>query len=174
MGAPITFEQKKTAVLIMDYQIRIFNFFPKEIQDGLTTRANKVLAAARQKGMPVIYIEVVRGERTPEHAIMAQVMPQSGDVVLTKHRVGPFSTTDLNERLKKLGIETLVLMGVASSGCVLSAVRWGADIDYKLIVLSDCCADRDDEVQRVLMEKIFPGQATVTTSKEFIEVAANK
>jgi nicotinamidase-related amidase len=105
---------------------------------------------------------------------MAQVMPQSGDVVLTKHRVGPFSTTDLNERLKKLGIETLVLMGVASSGCVLSAVRWAADIDYKLIVLSDCCADRDDEVQRVLMEKIFPGQATVTTSKEFIEAAANK
>jgi len=98
MGAPITFEQKKTAVLIMDYQIRIFNFFPKEIQDGLTARANKVLAAARQKGMPVIYIEVVRGERTPEHAIMAQVMPQSGDVVLTKHRVGPFSTTDLNYR----------------------------------------------------------------------------
>ena len=94
--------------------------------------------------------------------------------MLTKHRMGPFSTTDLNERLKKLGIETLVLMGVASSGCVLSTVRWAADIDYKLIVLSDCCADRDDEVQRVLMEKIFPGQATVTAAKEFIEAAANK
>jgi nicotinamidase-related amidase len=88
--------------------------------------------------------------------------------------MGPFSTTDLNERLKKLGIETMVLMGVASSGCVLSTVRWAADIDYKLIVLSDCCADRDDEVQRVLMEKIFPGQATVTAAKEFIEAAANK
>jgi nicotinamidase-related amidase len=86
--------------------------------------------------------------------------------------VGPFSTTDLNERLKKQGIDTLVLMGVASSGCVLSAVRWAVDIDYKLIVLSDCCADRDDEVQRVLMEKIFPSQATVTTSREFVEAAA--
>ena len=170
--AGITFEPKKTAVLIMDYQIRIFNFFPQEIQDGLTARANKVLA--RRKGIPVIYIEVVRGDRTPEHAILAQVTPQAGDVVLTKHRMGPFSTTDLNERLKKLGIETLVLMGVASSGCVLSTVRWAADIDYKLIVLSDCCADRDDEVQRVLMEKIFPGQATVTAAKEFIEAAANK
>jgi nicotinamidase-related amidase len=172
MGAPITIEPHKTAVLIMDYQIRIFNFFAKEIQDDLAFRANKVLSTARQKGIPVIYIEVVRGERTPEHAILAQLTPQPGDIVLTKHRVGPFSTTDLNERLKKLGIETLVLMGVASSGCVLSAVRWAADIDYKLIVLSDCCADRDDEVQRVLMEKIFPGQATVTTSREFMEAAA--
>jgi nicotinamidase-related amidase len=51
-------------------------------------------------------------------------------------------------------------------------VRWAADTDYKLIVLSDCCADRDDEVQRVLMEKIFPSQATVTTSREFVEAAA--
>ena len=172
MAGPISIEPKKTAVLIMDYQIRIFNFFSKEIQDGLISRANKVLTAARQKGIPVIYIEVVRGERTPEHAILAQVTPQPGDAVLTKHRVGPFSTTDLNERLKKQGIDTLVLMGVASSGCVLSAVRWAVDIDYKLIVLSDCCADRDDEVQRVLMEKIFPSQATVTTSREFVEAAA--
>lgn len=172
MAGTISIEPKKTAVLIMDYQIRIFNFFSKEIQDGLISRANRVLATARQKRMTVVYIEVVRGERTPEHAILAQVTPQPGDVVLTKHRVGPFSTTDLNERLKKQGIETLVLMGVASSGCVLSAVRWAADIDYKLIVLSDCCADRDDEVQRVLMEKIFPSQATVTTSREFLEAAA--
>jgi nicotinamidase-related amidase len=172
MAVSISIEPKKTAVLIMDYQIRIFNFFSKEIQDGLISRANKVLTAARQKGIPVIYIEVVRGERTPEHAILEQVTPKPGDLVLTKHRVGPFSTTDLNERLKKQGIETLVLLGVASSGCVLSAVRWAVDIDYKLIVLSDCCADRDDEVQRVLMEKIFPSQATVTTSREFVEAAA--
>ena len=172
MAGPISIEPKKTAVLIMDYQIRIFNLFSKDIQNDIISRANKVLTTARQKGMLVIYIEVVRGERTPEHAILSQVTPQAGDVVLTKHRVGPFSTTDLNERLKKQGIETLVLMGVASSGCVLSAVRWAADIDYKLIVLSDCCADRDDEVQRVLMEKIFPSQATVTTSREFVEAAA--
>src|SRR5271157_3265892 len=99
MAGTISIEPKKTAVLIIDYQIRIFNFFSKEIQDGLISRANRVLATARQKGMPVFYIEVVRGERTPEHAILAQVTPQPGDTVLTKHRVGPFSTTDLNERL---------------------------------------------------------------------------
>ena len=59
-------------------------------------------------------------------------------------------------------------MGIATSGCVLSTVRWAADIDYGLIVLSDCCADRDDDVHRVLMEKVFPRQANVVGSQEFL------
>jgi nicotinamidase-related amidase len=172
MAGPLSIEPQKTAILIMDYQIRILNFFPKEIQDGLISRTGKVLAAARQKGIPVIYVDVLRGEKTPEHAIVPQLLPHPNEVMVTKHRVGPFSTTDLNEILKKQGIETLVLIGIASSGCVLSTVRWAADIDYKLIVLSDCCADRDDEVQKVLMEKIFPSQATVTSSRELLETIA--
>jgi nicotinamidase-related amidase len=153
----------------MDYQIRILNSLSKEFQNELITRANKVLSKARQKGISVIYVEVRRGERTPETGIHPEITPQPGELVLTKRRVGPFSTTNLDEVLKKQGIETLVLMGISTSGCVLSTVRWAADIDYQLIVLSDCCADRDDEVQRVLMEKVFPRQASVVTSQEFPE-----
>ena len=89
--------------------------------------------------------------------------------MLTKRRFGPFSTTNVDELLRKQGIDTLVLMGISTSGCVLSTVRWAADIDYRLIVLSDCCADRDDEVQRVLMEKVLPRQASVVTSREFLQ-----
>jgi nicotinamidase-related amidase len=63
-------------------------------------------------------------------------------------------------------------MGIRTSGVVLSTVRWAADIDYRLIVLSDCCADPDEEVHRVLMEKVlsFFGQAAVVTSQEFLKV----
>ncbi len=89
--------------------------------------------------------------------------------MLTKRRYGPFSTTNLDELLKKQGVETLVLMGISTSGCVLSTVRGAADIDYRLIVLSDCCADRDEEVQRVLMEKVLPVHASVVTSQEFLQ-----
>jgi len=169
MAAQLSVNRSKTAVLIMDYQIRILNSLSKEFQNELITRANKVLSKARQKGISVIYVEVRRGERTPETGIHPEITPQPGELVLTKRRVGPFSTTNLDEVLKKQGIETLVLMGISTSGCVLSTVRWAADIDYQLIVLSDCCADRDDEVQRVLMEKVFPRQASVVTSQEFLE-----
>jgi nicotinamidase-related amidase len=154
----------------MDYQNRQLSNFSDAFRDELLVRANKVLVRARHEGIPVIYVEVRRGERTPETEIHSGVTPRSGEIVVTKRRVGPFSTTDLDTILKAKGIDTMVLMGISTSGVVLSTVRWAADIDYRLIVLSDCCADRDEEVQRVLMGKVFPflGQATVVTSQEFL------
>jgi nicotinamidase-related amidase len=46
---------------------------------------------------------------------------------------------------------------------VLSTLRQAADLDYRLTVLSDGCLDGDPEVHRVLLEKVFPRQAGVTT-----------
>ncbi len=46
---------------------------------------------------------------------------------------------------------------------VLSTLRQAADLDFGLTVLRDCCADADPEVHRVLMEKVFPRQAEVTS-----------
>jgi len=50
---------------------------------------------------------------------------------------------------------------MSASGVVLSTLRQAADKDYLLTVLSDCCGDRDLEVKRLLMEKVFPMQAEV-------------
>ena len=52
-------------------------------------------------------------------------------------------------------------------GVVLSTVREAADKDYLVTVLSDCCANNDDEVHRVLINKIFPGQADILTAGEW-------
>ncbi|MFC2072495.1 cysteine hydrolase family protein [Chloroflexota bacterium] len=169
MAEQLSIDRNKTAVLIMDYQNRQLSGFSEAFQNELLAKANTVLAMVRHEGIPVIHVEVQRGERTPETAIHSAITPPSGEFILTKRSFGPFATTNLDEVLKQQGSETLVLMGISTSGCVLSTVRWGADIGYRLIVLSDCCADRDDEVQRVLMEKIFPRQASVVTSQEFLQ-----
>ena len=168
MTEQLSISRDKMAVLIMDYQNRQLSNFSDESQNDILGKANEVLAEARQRGIPVIYVEVVRGERTPDREIHRAITPKSGEIVLTKSRTGPFSTTNLDQVLKEQGVETLVLMGISTSGCVLTTVRWAADIDYKLLVLSDCCADQDDEVHRVLMEKLFPRQATVLTSQQFL------
>lgn len=160
----------KTAVLLMDYQIRQLSAFSEEFQKTILKRANKVLARVRREGIPLIYVEVVRGEKTPETAIHPAITPKPGELVLTKSRVGPFSTTNLDEILKKQGVDTLVLLGLRTSGCVLSTVRWAADIDYKLIVLSDCCADAEDDVHQILMGKVFPRQASVLNSLQWLRV----
>ena len=92
--------------------------------------------------------------------------------MVVKHRVSAFFGTDLDVILRSQGVDTLLLMGHATSGVILSTVRYAADADYQLVVIEDGCADRDPEVHALLMEKIFPRQATVTSSKEAVEALA--
>ena len=94
------------------------------------------------------------------------------EVIVTKRRVGAFATTDLESVLRAPQVTCLVLLGIATSGVVLSTVRWAADADFALVVLEDCCADGDEEVHRVLMHKVFPRQATVVRSQEFLQALA--
>jgi len=94
------------------------------------------------------------------------VAPEPGEVVVVKRRVGAFSGTDLQLILNAREVNTLVLSGIATSGVILSTLRHAADADYRICVVGDGCADRDPEVHRVLLEKVFPRQATVVTAAE--------
>jgi nicotinamidase-related amidase len=69
--------------------------------------------------------------------------------------------------LRSQGIENLVLFGISTSGIVLSTVRLAADLDFQCYVVKDACFDPDEEVHRVLTEKVFAAQAAVMTTKEF-------
>jgi nicotinamidase-related amidase len=104
--------------------------------------------------------------RTSE--IHPAVAPRPGDIVITKRRVSAFASTDLDAVLRVNGIDSLVLSGMSTSGVVLSTMRAAADLDFDLTVLSDGCADNDTECHRVLMERIFPRQASVVTVEQWI------
>ena len=95
--------------------------------------------------------------------------PAPGDVVVAKRRVSAFAGSDLGVVLRAGDIDTLVLTGIATSGVVLSTLRQAADLDYRLVVLADACLDGDQEVHRVLTEKVFPRQADVLTVAEWVE-----
>jgi nicotinamidase-related amidase len=187
-----TINPAKTAVLIMDYQNDIVGMFPENAQSPLIERASTILKEARQVKIQIIYVVVRFREGYPEvnpqnklfsslkqsgrlvegtqgAEIDPRMAPQPGDIVVTKRRVGAFSTTDLETILRSKNISKLVLFGISTSGVVLSTVRWAADMDYSLAIVSDACADRDPEVNRVLMDKVFPFQATVVTSREFLK-----
>jgi nicotinamidase-related amidase len=175
-----------SALLVMDYQEGIVSRFA---DSDLLDRAYSAIAAARAAGLPIIYV-VVRfregypeispnnlsfsqiksggfnlSEASPSTQVHSAIAPLPGDIIVTKRRVGAFSGSDLDVVLRSQGITSLVLAGIATSGVVLSTLRAAADMDYRITVLSDCCADSDEEVQRVLMEKVFPRQADVTTAK---------
>jgi nicotinamidase-related amidase len=176
MTQEVTLDPGRTAVVIMDFQVGIVGNYASD-PDGTVERAAAVLAAARDAGVPVFHV-VHRGGQfeadSPEVEIHPGVAPAEGERVIRKIRAGSFSTTGLDAMLREDGRDTLVLMGVATSGCVLSTVRWGADVSYGLVVVKDGCDDADAEVHRVLTEKVFPRQATVLTAAEFADRIAGK
>ena len=83
--------------------------------------------------------------------------------MVIKRRVSAFAGSDLDVLLRARRTEHLVLAGIATSGVVLSTLRQAADLDYRLTVLADGCLDADPEVHQVLLRKVFPRQAEVTT-----------
>jgi nicotinamidase-related amidase len=111
----------------------------------------------------------MRSELDPGTQIHPAIAPLPGDIVVTKRRVSAFTGSDLGVVLRSLGATSLVLMGIATRGVVLSTVREAADLDFKLTVLRDGCVDLDPEVNRVLLDKIFPRQASVMMTSEWVQ-----
>lgn len=108
------------------------------------------------------------GVDDPETQVHPAVAPGPDDVVVVKKRVSAFTGSDLEVVLRSLGASRLVLGGISTSGVVLSTLRQAADLDYGITVLRDGCADSDPEVHRVLLDKVFPRQADVMTTGEWV------
>jgi len=101
--------------------------------------------------------------------IHQRVAPLNDEVVITKSRVNAFAGTDLEQVLRAGEIDTLIMFGIATSGVVLSTALHASDADFRLIIISDCCADLDAEVHACLTEKVFPRRARVLTASEFLQ-----
>jgi nicotinamidase-related amidase len=168
----------------MDYQNGIVGMLGEP--DDLLARAADAIATARRAGAHVGYVRVAfedadlaaipptsrMGQRvstsaeafhndSPTTAVHERVAPQNGDIVVRKTRVGAFSTTDLDARLRERGIDTVILAGISTSGVVLSTVRDASDRDYRVIVLADATADPDPEVHEFLIRSSRWGEGGI-------------
>jgi nicotinamidase-related amidase len=171
-----------TALLVMDMQEVIVTRLAQ--QYDVITPVRTAITAARAASIPIIYVTLTLRPGYPEISpnnksfsaykeqqpalftgrameVASAIAPQPADIVVAKRRVSAFSGSDLEVVLRAQNISHLVLCGISTSGVVLSTLREAADKDYQLTVLADCCFDNDDEVQRVLLTKIFPRQAEV-------------
>jgi nicotinamidase-related amidase len=194
MTADLVLAPKTTAFLFMDFQNGIVSRLGDRADEVLRP-AVSVLEAARAADAPIVFVRVAFRPGYPEVSdrnlsgaalkksglllidspdtqVVDAMAPRPTEPVVVKHRVGPFGGTDLAPILRGRAVDTLVLLGVSTSGVVLSAVRHAADEDYRLVVVVDGCADLDPEVHRVLMEKVFPRQATVCSSEAVVAAIA--
>jgi nicotinamidase-related amidase len=182
-------DPRRAALLVMDYQNAIVDMLGEP--DDLLSRAAEAIALVRRHGGSVGYVRVAfrdadfeaipatsrMGARvsgspqafnddSPTTAVHDRVAPQDTDIIVRKVRVGAFSTTDLDAQLRQRGVDTLILAGISTSGCVLSTVRDASDRDYRVVVLSDATADPEPDLHTFLTERIFPRQADVVTVAE--------
>ena len=179
----------RSVLLVMDFQHGIVESLANP---SVLDAASRAVKAARASQIPVMFVRVAfrpgypeAAESNPAFAAVAKsgdamtedhpatqvhdaLEPRPDEPVVVKRRVSAFSGSDLDVLLRAARADTLVLAGISTSGVVLSTVRQAADLDYRLTVLADACADTDAEVHRVLTEKVFPRQALVTTADEWI------
>jgi nicotinamidase-related amidase len=126
-----------------------------------------LIAAARAHRVPVIYAHALEGfpsdrsrvmergakaNRGVDHLppdiralsnqIVAEVAPQPGDLVIGKTAPSAFNGTPLLHYLRQSGIDTLIVCGESTSGCVRASVLDGQAYRYRIGIVGDCCFDR--------------------------------
>ncbi|HTV41239.1 MAG TPA: cysteine hydrolase [Candidatus Sulfotelmatobacter sp.] len=181
-------DSKNTAFITLDYQNGILGFVPGA--DAAVPMAAKAIQFARKNRFLIIhaglgflegYPEVPDFEtpfsRVRQNNVFVKGTPsaefhkdlfKAGDIVVYKQRVSAFSDNQLEMILRCQRVEHLVLFGIATSGIVLSTLRQAFDKDFRSVVLKDASFDPDAEVHRILTEKVFPRQAWVAATDEFI------
>ncbi len=166
---------------------------------GVITNTAKVIAAARKVAMPVIFVchvhrkdnadvvptitdEMLEGlapppiermvEGTAGTEVVDELKPAPGDHVIHKRRSNAFYNSDLELILRSRGIDTVIITGAVTNGCVANTVRGARERDLHVIVLSDCCASMMPGSDEYFLKKDFPRVGRVRTSDEIIAAMA--
>ena len=106
----------------------------------------------------------------PAFSELADGLAEPGDLHVVKRQWGAFYGTDLDLLLRRRGVETIALGGVATNMGVESTARSAWEHGYAVVVLEDLCASLSAEMHAFAISKIFPRLARVRASAE-IELA---
>ncbi len=169
-----------------------------DLQKGLTAvptaqpvaeiiqRAASLAAAFRRHGLPVVLVNASgrapgRTEAGPASLpgsppapdwtdIVPELDPQPSDLRVTKQRWGAFTGTSLDARLRDLGVTQIVLAGVSTSAGVESTARSAHEHGYHVVLATDAMTDRDPDVHRHSVERIFPRIGETATTTEILDM----
>ena len=125
-----------------------------------------LLAQARQAGVPVIYPHVApkgvhdagrTGTKIPSlmdvaqpgYAFVAEVAPHDGDLVIPKRHPSAFFGTALVSHLIDLGVDSLILTGCTTSGCVRATAVDAFAYNFHCAIVEECVYDRSELVHAV-------------------------
>ncbi|CAL8479544.1 N-carbamoylsarcosine amidohydrolase [Caballeronia sp. S22] len=153
-------------------------------------RTVALLAHAREKGWPVAHSRIVFAdddadrniftmkvpgllalkEQSHDSAIVPQLTPREGELVVRKTVPSAFFGTPLAAWLTQHGVRTLVIAGAVTSGCVRSSVVDAMQYGFRPFVLSDCVGDRALAPHEANLFDMAQKYAAVMTRDEALEL----
>ncbi len=174
---PLTQLDSNAALVLIDLQKGIVGRPTAHPAMEIVARAARVAQAFRERGLPVILVNVagrppgrsdatVKMELPPDWTeLVPELNPQATDHRLTKKSLGAFATTDLQPLLQRLGVTQIFIGGISTSIGVESTAQYAFDLGYNLVFLSDAMTDGNAESHRHSLEKIFPRIGEVETTE---------
>ncbi len=182
----------KPALIIVDMLKDTFNkhpdaFITKEALKFVPT-INRLSAMFRDKGLPVIFScdsflqsdFIFQGKMKPHSirgtdgaTVIDELEREPSDIVSQKRRFSAFFKTDLDQTLRTFGCDTVTVVGIATHICVLTTVLDAVALDFKAILLKDCCAAHKPEyhtgtIQIYKSSPIYP-LIRIMSSADFID-----
>lgn len=175
----------KTVLIVIDVQEGIVNQSGLMPIDGktLVARNNILLAAAQKVGMNTILVRVhnsdvegfnpetdmVRKKSQPTTPAYSKLLlPTEDTIIVNKHNWGAFYGTDLDVQLRRRGIKTIILTGIATSIGVDTTAREAAQAAYELIFIPEAMTDLSLRGHEFTTEMIFPRLGKIKTMAEIL------
>ena len=142
-----------TALLLIDLQNDYFPGGKMELvgAQAAAVQAARLLTFFRGRGWPVVHVQHVSTRPGASFFLPGtdgvrhhpSVAPLDGEPVVVKHFPNAFRETDLDARLRALGVDQLAVAGMMTHMCVDAGVRAAADLGYSVLLAADACATRD-------------------------------
>jgi nicotinamidase-related amidase len=142
----------RTALLLIDIQ---YDYFPDGAMelvgaDSASSQAASLLETFRERALPVFHIQHISVRPTATFFrpntrgvdIHSNVLPASGETVITKSYPNSFRETSLLEALRAAEVTKLVVAGMMTHMCVDTTVRAASDLGFVCTVAHDACATR--------------------------------
>jgi nicotinamidase-related amidase len=173
-----------TALIVIDLQKGIAGYPLIDPIGKVVDQTRSLLDAFRRRGLPVALVNVAgrapgRTEQRPRASgsftegwtdFLPELDQQSNDIVVTKRTWGAFASTDLEHRLKALGVTQVVVTGVATSGGVEATARQAYEQGFNVTLAIDAMTDTRPEAHDYSVRNVFPRLGETGTSQEIIDL----
>jgi nicotinamidase-related amidase len=170
-----------TALIVIDLQKGIVGSPLVHPIGEVVERSCALLDAFRKRGLPVVLVNVAGGApgRTerPRHNepfptgwtdFIPELDQQPGDIAVTKRTWGAFASTDLEDRLKALGVTQVVIIGVATGTGVESTARQAYEQGFNVTLAVDAMTDARPEAHDYSIKNIFPRLGETGTVQDIL------